>query len=209
MELFNVIDSRKTIRKYDNYVPNDDEIKRIIESARLAPSAINAQNWRFLAVLNQDIKNKMADCVLKKYDEIMGKIEPETAQNISRYKGHSTFFKDAPLLIVCLEKAAPSFMGGVLEDAGYSASEIAKMRPDSYLLSMGGAIENMILSASALGFGSCWMVAPVLAEADFREILNIKEDEKIVTLLTIGKPLGDNPNRMPKKTLDEVIEIIK
>ncbi len=208
-ELFDIIDNRKTIRKYDNYIPNEDEIKKIIDSARLAPSAINAQNWRFLAILNKDIKNEMADCVLKKYDEIMQKVDTETAQNISRYKGHSTFFKDAPLLIVCLEKAALSFMGGVLENAGYSALEIAKMRPDSYLLSMGGAVENMILSASALGFGSCWMVAPVLAEADFRKILNIQDDEKIVTLLTIGKPLGDNPNRMPKKTLDEVMEIIR
>ena len=102
-ELFDIIDNRKTIRKYDNYTLNDDEIKRIIESARLAPSAINAQNWRFLAILNSEIKNKMADLILKKYDEIMEKIDPETAQNISRYKAHSAFFKDAPLLIVCLE----------------------------------------------------------------------------------------------------------
>ena len=90
-------------------------------------------------------------------------------------------------------------MGGVLENAGYSALEIAKMRPDSYLLSMGGAVENMILSASALGFGSCWMVAPVLAEADFRKILNIQDDEKIVTLFNNRKTLGRQPKQDAKE----------
>ena len=209
MEIFECIDTRKTIRKYTDYIPTDDEIKRIINSARLAPSAVNAQNWKFIAVLNKDIKHKMAEAISNKYDEITKNLDEETKSRVLGYKGHSTFFENAPLVVVCVEIEAPKFMGGVLEQAGYSKKDISKMRPDSYLLSMGGAVENMILAASALGFGSCWMVAPVLAEADFRKILNIKDDEKIVTLLTIGKPLGDNPNRMPKKPLDEVMEIIK
>ena len=68
MEIFECIDTRKTIRKYADYIPTDDEIKRIINSARLAPSAINAQNWRFIAVLNQDVKHKMAEAISDKYD---------------------------------------------------------------------------------------------------------------------------------------------
>lgn len=209
MDLFTALDTRKTIRKYTDYTPTDDEIKRIINSARLSPSAMNTQNWRFLAVFNKDIKEKMANAVLKKYDEILGRIKEETKPNVTRYRAHSAFFKEAPVVIVCLEKSAPSFMGGVLEEAKYTKEEISKMRPDSYLLSMGGAVQSMALSAHGLGLSSCWMVAPVLAEEEFKKILNLKEDEKIVTLLTIGKPFGENPNRAPKKELDEIMEIIK
>jgi len=209
MEIFECLDTRKTIRKYSDYIPTDDEIKRIINSARLAPAAMNTQNWKFLAVFNKDIKHKMAQAVLNKYDEITSRIDENTARAVSSYKAHSTFFETAPVIIVCVETKAPSFMGGVLEIANYSESEISKMRPDSYLLSMGGAVENMALSAHALGLSSCWMAAPVLAEKDFREILNLKEDDKIVTILTIGKSYADNPNRAPKKSLDEVMEIIK
>lgn len=209
MEIFECIDTRKTIRKYSDYKPTTDEIKRIINSARLAPAAVNAQNWKFLAVFNDDIKKQMAQAVLEKYDEIVSKIAPETAENVLRYKGHSTFFEEAPVVIVCVETAAPSFLGGVLEEAGYNKEEIAKMRPDSYLLSMGGAIENMILASHAMGFGSCWMVAPVIAEEKFKKILNLKEDDRITTLLALGKPYAENPNRMPKKALEEVMEIIQ
>lgn len=209
MELFECIDTRKTVRKYSDYVPTDDEIKRIIESARLAPSAINAQNWKFVAIFNNDIKKQMARAILDKYDEITAKIDNQTAETISRYKAHSTFFEQAPVVIACVEIEAPAFMSGVLEQAGYDKNTISKMRPDSYLLSMGGAVENMILSANALGFGTCWMVAPVLAHDEIKKILNLKDDEKVVTLLTIGKPYAENPNRMPKKDIDEIMQIIK
>lgn len=210
MDIFEAIDNRKTIRKFDSYKPTIEEAKRIIESARLAPSAINAQNWKFIAVFNDEIKNKMANCVLDGYDKIQSKIDSETSSTIERYKGHSTFFTHAPLVIVCVEKFAPSFMSGVLEQAGFDEKEIKLMRPDSYLLSMGGAIENMLLSAYAMGLGSCWMVAPVLGENGMRKVLNLKEDEKIVSILAIGKPAPDaTDKRSPKKSLDEIIEIIE
>lgn len=65
MDIFEVLDNRKTIRKFDSYIPSKEEIERIIESARLAPSAMNTQNWKFIAVYNSEIKEKMAAAVLK------------------------------------------------------------------------------------------------------------------------------------------------
>ena len=210
MDILEVIDNRKTIRKFDSKKPTTDEVKRMINSARLAPSAINAQNWKFIAILNDDIKNKMADSVLSAYDEIISHLDEETAKGVERYKGHSTFFIHVPLVIVCVEKDAPSFMEGILEKANFSAEKIKLMRPNSYLLSMGGAVENILLTAYSLGYGSCWMVAPVLGEGGMRKILDLKDDEKIVSILSIGVPAADaTDKRSPKKSLDEVLEIIE
>lgn len=205
---FNIVDTRKTNRKYEDYIPPIEDIKRIIESARLAPSAINAQNWKFIAVYSKEIKQKMAGAVLETYDEILSKLkDPEEREKIERYKGHSTFFENAPAVIVCVLTKAPSFFDGVLESSGYECAKIKDMRPDSQLLSMGGAIENMALTAAALGLGSCWMVAPVIAVDKFREILNIECEDRIVSLLTIGKPVISG-KRSPKKQLEEILEII-
>lgn len=209
MDFLNVIDTRKTIRKYSDYIPTTDEIKRIIESARLAPSAMNTQNWEFIAIYNQEIKDALAGEVLKVYDEILDKLDEETKAGIERYKGHSTFFAKAPVIIVCVEKNAASFMGGILEKAGYSKEEISNMRPDSYLLSMGGAIENMLLTACVQGLGSCWMVAPVLAYKGMKEVLGLDEADKIVSILTFGRPNEENDRRSNKKSLDEIMRIIK
>ena len=57
---FEVLDNRRTVRDFVPYEITDSEIERIIDSARLAPSAVNAQNWKFLAIVNQDVKEKMA-----------------------------------------------------------------------------------------------------------------------------------------------------
>ena len=206
---FDIMDNRKTNRKYSNYIPPKEDIERIINSARLSPSAVNAQNWKFLAVYSQDIKHKMASAVLKMYDEIITKLnDDEIAQNIERYRSHSTFFEQAPVVIVCVMTKSPSFLSGVLEKANYTKEEISLMRPDSQLLSVGGAVQSMALSAHALGLGSCWMVAPIIANKEFKQILNLDDDDKIVSLLTIGKPEDVN-GRAHKKELGEIMEIIE
>ncbi len=210
MELFEAIDNRKTIRKYGEYLPTTDEVKRIINSARLAPSAMNVQNWKFIAIFNQDVKNKLADCVLSSYARILAGLNDELNAQDERFKGHSTYFITAPFIIVCIEKEAPAFMGGALENAGIPDEEIKLMRPDSYLLSMGGAIENMLLAGYALGLGSCWMVAPVLGEKGMREVLKLDKKDKIVSILAFGRPAEDiSDKRSPKKNLEEIMEIIK
>lgn len=55
---FNIMDTRKTNRKYQNYVPPKEDIERIINSARLAPSAINAQTGNLLPYITMKLSTK-------------------------------------------------------------------------------------------------------------------------------------------------------
>lgn len=208
--IFDVLDNRRTVRDFIPYEMKESEIERIINSARLAPSAVNAQNWKFLAILNDEVKEKMAIAVVEKYNEIIEKIDDEaTKVKIKSFINHSTFFTTASMVVAIVEVEHPRFLQGVLENANYSKEEIDIMRPDSQLLSMGGAIENMALASHALGLGSCWMVAPILAHDEFAKILGTEKNEKIVSLLAIGKPKDVLPSRAPKKALADVMKIIK
>ncbi|MBR2386873.1 nitroreductase family protein [bacterium] len=209
-DFFEILDNRRTVRDFVPYEITDSEIERIINSARLAPSAVNAQNWKFLAIVNDDVKEKMAVAVVEKYNEIIAKIDDEAVKTrIKSFINHSTFFTTASLVVAVVEVEHPRFLQGVLEDANYTKEEIDIMRPDSQLLSVGGAIENMALASSALGLGSCWMVAPILAHEEFAKILGTEKNEKIVSLLAIGKPKEVLPSRAPKKPLADVMKIIK
>ena len=49
---FEVLDNRRTVRDFVPYEIKESEIERIIDSARLAPSAVNAQNWQLLLLKN-------------------------------------------------------------------------------------------------------------------------------------------------------------
>ena len=144
----------------------------------------------------------------RKYDEFEKTMPSHLYDKIKGFKGHSTFFTKAPLLIVCVQTYAPKFLEGILEEFGMTEEEILDIRPDSQLLSMGGAVENMSLACHALGYSSCWMVAPVIAQEGMRRILNLKKPDQIVSLLAIGEEQTET-KRSAKKDLDEVMEIIE
>lgn len=208
MDFLQVIDTRKTIRKYKEDHPPIEDIKRIIESARLAPSATNTQNWEFIAIYNQDIKQKMLEALIKKYDEISEWKESEPYKNkLTFYKSYSTFFANAPVVIAAVEYPRESFMNELYRSKGLSREEYEQARPNSSILSLGGAIENMSLTAHYLGYGTCWMCAPMVAYKEFKEILGIKEEARIASLLTVGKPDGET-QQPPKKKLDEIMKIL-
>jgi len=66
------------------------------------------------------------------------------------------------------------------------------------------AVENMLIAATALGYGSCWLEGYTLQrEVEFKELLNIPVEKRLLTLVPIGVPVSW-PDK-EKKSLNEVI----
>jgi nitroreductase len=61
MDVFDAIQSRYSVRKYADRKVEEDTLKRVLEAARLAPSASNRQEWRFIVVQDPDTKNKLSN----------------------------------------------------------------------------------------------------------------------------------------------------
>jgi nitroreductase len=66
------------------------------------------------------------------------------------------------------------------------------------------AVQNMLIAATALGYGSCWLQGYTMPrEKEFKKLLEIPEDRRLLTLVPIGVPV-----QWPvkdKKSLDQVI----
>lgn len=60
MELMEAIQKRYSCRSYIDKPVEPDKLEKITESARLAPSAKNMQEWRFVFVTEPDKKQKVA-----------------------------------------------------------------------------------------------------------------------------------------------------
>lgn len=206
---FEIIDTRKTIRKYKNEIPPLEAIKKIADAGRLAPSATNTQNWEFIAIFSDEIKEKMANAVENKFEKFQKLITNEEDNNkINCYKYYSMFFDKAPVVFAIVEKKRVSTMLSILSKTGMPKEEIQKYDNRSSILSMGAAIENMSLCAHALGLATCWMCAPMVAHEEFGKILHIEEDARVVSLLTVGYPENNIPARPQKKALEEVFRLI-
>ncbi len=87
-----------------------------------------------------------------------------------------------------------------------SAMIAVVMDPESeYWIEDGSAaIENMLLAATALGYGSCWLEGYTKPnEAEFKLLLNISKHLRLLSLVTLGVPVAW-PER-EKKSLDDII----
>jgi nitroreductase len=64
MEVFTAISQRRSVRAYKNTEIAEDKLKRILDAARLSPSASNRQEWKFVVVRNQGTKKDLAKAAL-------------------------------------------------------------------------------------------------------------------------------------------------
>src|SRR5690606_9860856 len=61
MDVFEAIKNRRSIRKYKSTEIEDEKIDKILEAARIAPSAANRQEWKFILVKDQEKRAELAD----------------------------------------------------------------------------------------------------------------------------------------------------
>ncbi len=60
MDVMKAIETRRSIRSYKDKEIEEDKLKRVLEAGRLAPSANNRQEWKFVVVRDKDTRQKLA-----------------------------------------------------------------------------------------------------------------------------------------------------
>ncbi|MFB0568158.1 MAG: nitroreductase family protein [Nitrososphaeria archaeon] len=141
MNVFEAVQKRRSIRAYDSRPVPTEKLEKILESARLAPSAANVQPRHFIVVTDKE-KRKML------------------ARTFAR------FLAESPVVIIgCGDR---------------------KASPKWYVVDVAIAMENMVLTATSEGLGTCWVGA--FDEKQIKEILKIPDSLRVVALLAIGYP---------------------
>ncbi len=90
MDILDIIKTRRTIKEFTPQFVDWDKISKILDAARHAPSCGNIQNWKFVVVIETDLKKQLAEAALQQYEIINAAVlivvcsEPEKAE---RYYG--------------------------------------------------------------------------------------------------------------------------
>jgi nitroreductase len=150
-------------------IPKED-LDRLLEAMRLAPSAGNCQPWRFLVVQSKEEREALAVAAFGQ-----------------------DFIAEAPIVIVvCVDPARSSARYGSRGRELYVLQDTA------------AATENLLIAATALGYGSCWIGA--FDEAEAARALNLPKKLRPVAMSPIGKAarkLGKT-TRLP---MSEIVEM--
>lgn len=176
MDFFEAVAKRKSIRKFlPKNVPIED-LKKMIESARLAPSALNSQPWEFI-VINDSAKKKK---IRELYENARIKL--------GLYQQDTLFIENAALVLVC-----------------------SKPTSQWHVFSTALSVENLVLAATALGYGSVVTTSAVSSEEQqkfFRKECNVPKELEIVALVAIGFS-DEIPKPKEKRKLEQIMHFEK
>ncbi len=159
MDFFETVKKRISVRQYSTKPIDESLLAKLVDCARLAPTARCVQPWEFIVVSD------------KKDLAWLGEIAP-----------NGKFLKNAAAAIIVL-----------CQDTKY------------YLEDGCAATENILLAATALGIGSCWVAGD---KKDYTfQVLNhfgAPQSFKLISIVALGYPQSE-PSPQPRKTLSEIL----
>jgi len=195
-----VIVERRSIRSFKKQPVADNLIRRILEAGRFAPTAGNAQPWKFVVIKDQALiaemeketikfskllmwfvdynRNIFRRIFLAPYTKLMTRLMPNKLhpipfnllQQIAAEK--TPVYHNAPVMILLMiDKRG---VGNPVLDAGICG-------------------QNMVLAAHSLGLGTCWigMITVLMMNPFWRKKLGVAYPYELTDCLVLGWPKGD------------------
>jgi len=210
MEFAALVEERVSVRQFKPDAVPADHIREMVRLASLAPSPNNQQPWRFIAVTRKPLLQEMADAVRARLQALLPVTLSEDARRATqRVEWFSTFFADAPLVIAVVRRPYSSVIARAVEGASLSAADINAMRGYPDVQSIGAAIEHLLLAATELGYGSCWLSGPLIAREALEPLLGITPPDQLAALVTIGVPAAPPAAGHDRRPVDEILQFLE
>jgi nitroreductase len=168
MDLNETIAGRRSVREYKAQSVDEPIIRRLIDAAVHAPSAVNQQPWTFTVVRDQNLLDRVSHGAKSHMlATIAG--NPHEAHFRTRLSDPNfQVFYHAPVLVLIAAVAPGAW---IVEDCALAA-------------------ENLMLAAYASGLGSCWIgfAQGFLNTPDGKELLGLPADCIPVAPIIVGHP---------------------
>lgn len=195
--MLDLIKSRKSVRQYsEKHIP-DEDLRKVLEAGRLAPSWMNVQSWKFILI--KSVENK------------------ELLSKLSIGQSH---VKNADALIVCVadtnaweEANITHIKNPALNPAlqGENGLLVRTMEQVIY------PVSYMMLTAESLGIRSCIIgalgneITGIEQETykEVREKLGLKDGQILSTIMTLGYETEHTETVKKRKEFDEVVSLEK
>ena len=190
------IENRRSIRKYKEDKISKKLLEEIIYSATLAPSAKNRQPWKFIVYQGKE-KDTLVDIMRQgiNSEKVTHALMPEWSFAIPDAENTVRIMQEAPCLIAVLNTNQHTPFTHIENE-----NRIVEIC-DS--LSIGAAIENMILTATSYGLGTLWIANTCFA---YNELIDfIGTDSQLTGIVAVGVA-NEAPAKRPRKPFADIVE---
>ena len=204
MNVYEAISARRSVRHYTGDSLSEDYILKLLHAASQAPSAKNRQPWFFYVISDPDIKQDFVDTLRADIDHLYRKYQRQHIQRtdiLSAEKSLRAMEEASALILVKLVSRYDSY-----HDDGVNWPLHALDIETADLLSVGAAIQNILLTAEEMNLGTLWVCDIFYAYPALPRFL--QENAPIVSAICLGYP-GEAPEPRPRRPVNKIFTILR
>ena len=185
MDVFEALYTTRAMRRVKEDPIPDEIIKSMIDSAIRAPSGSNRQDWRFVAVTDQEVRTQLADIYKETWDYYV-----KSFYNSSSDLGASNLKDKEQIESVRRISNSASWLAENYDKVPLLV--LAFSRNDPTGSSIYPAIWSLMLAARSHGIGTCLTTVMSFKTEKVYEVLDIPADKgwALNATITAGYPLG-------------------
>lgn len=202
MPLLEAMTTQRAIRRLLPDPVDDEVVLKCIELALRAPTGSNGQNWEFIVIKDPAVKEKFA----KRYRQawsLYGTIGKRMAAGdesmlkiLRAVDWQVEHFTELPVLVI------PCLRGGMR--VPYTPSPF--IGESSYFGSIYPSVQNLLLSARAMGLGASLITLPLWSVTSARKILGLPLSVTPVCIVPLGWPRG-RYGPTTRKPVEQVVHL--
>lgn len=197
MEIFDAIINRRSARRFDpDHSMSADEIRELMNHVVLSPTAFNIQNWRFVAVEDDELKAEIRKAAWGQKQVTDASLLLVFCMDLKSWaKSPERYWVNAPAHV------SETMVGEIKHF--YRDDE--QLQRDEGMRSCGMAAQTAMLAAKGMGYDSCPMDG-----FDFKRVghlINLPPDHRICMMLCIGQSVAGSHPRSGQLPLDDVFMI--
>jgi len=195
MDTFEAISSRRAIKKFDNsYKMTSNQVNSLMKLAILSPTSYNQQNWRFVTITDEKIKNEISVAARNQAQPADGSLVILLCGNLNAWKENPLrYWKNST-------SEKQEHVKNALEKKYANSPE---NRRDEAMRSCGFAAQTIMLAARQMGLDSCPMVG--FEYDEIAKIIQLPVDHLIVMMIVVGKSIEPAGTRGGQLELNEVV----
>ncbi len=191
------LEARRSIRAFTGEAVGRDTLDALVEAACIAPAPHHSRPWRFVVIDTDPAKRDLAIGMGEQWraDLAADGVATDRIDELVEKSHHK--ITDAPALV----------LGCLTWNGLDSYPDEARRRAEfgMALLSLGAAVENLMVAAAAAQLASCWVAAPIFCPEAARDALALPDEWLPHALVLVGHPDPAYVGRpRPEVPLDEL-----